>query len=65
MSARLVGWIAGTGRVEREIAGVARVGATADNEIVVRVEGVSREPASARKPTASGSKTPRAAMGRG
>jgi pSer/pThr/pTyr-binding forkhead associated (FHA) protein len=43
MSARLVGWIAGTGRVEREIAGVARVGATADNEIVVRVEGVSRE----------------------
>ncbi len=29
--------------LEREIAGVARVGATADNEIVVRVEGVSRE----------------------
>jgi pSer/pThr/pTyr-binding forkhead associated (FHA) protein len=43
MSARLVGWIDGDGRVEREISGVTRVGAMPDNEIVVRVDGVSRE----------------------
>lgn len=42
MSARLVGWVPGSGRLDREIGASTRVGATPDNDVVVRVDGVSR-----------------------
>jgi pSer/pThr/pTyr-binding forkhead associated (FHA) protein len=42
MSARVMGWVEGAGRVDAPIGTLARVGATPDNDIVVRVEGVSR-----------------------
>src|SRR5688572_24497488 len=42
MTARLVGWIPNAGRLDRTIGPLARVGATPDNDVVVRVDGVSR-----------------------
>jgi pSer/pThr/pTyr-binding forkhead associated (FHA) protein len=43
MSARLVGWIHGSGRFDRSIASVVRLGATPDNEVSIPVDGVSRQ----------------------
>lgn len=43
MSARVVGWISGSGRLERPIVPVTRLGATPDNDIAIPVEGVSRQ----------------------
>ena len=42
MTARLVGWMPNVGRLDAAVGATARVGATPDNEIVVRVDGVSR-----------------------
>jgi pSer/pThr/pTyr-binding forkhead associated (FHA) protein len=42
MSARLMGWIAQAGRIDAPVGTLARVGATTDNDVVVRVDGVSR-----------------------
>jgi pSer/pThr/pTyr-binding forkhead associated (FHA) protein len=42
MSARVMGWIEGAGRIDAPIGSLARVGATPDNDVVVRVDGVSR-----------------------
>jgi pSer/pThr/pTyr-binding forkhead associated (FHA) protein len=42
MSARVMGWVHGTGRLDASLGTLARVGATPDNDIVVRVDGVSR-----------------------
>ena len=42
MSARLVGWMPHIGRLSAAVGASARLGATADNDVVVRVDGVSR-----------------------
>ena len=42
MSARLMGWAPDTGRVNATIGAIARLGANTDNEVVIRVDGVSR-----------------------
>ena len=42
MSGRVMGWVEGAGRIDQPVGTLARVGATPDNDIVVRVEGVSR-----------------------
>ena len=42
MTARLMGWVAGAGRVDAALGALARLGATPDNDVVVRLEGVSR-----------------------
>jgi pSer/pThr/pTyr-binding forkhead associated (FHA) protein len=42
MSARLVGWMPHIGRLTAAVGASARLGATADNDVVVRVDGVSR-----------------------
>lgn len=42
MTARVMGWVAGAGRVDARLGELARLGATPDNDVVVRVEGVSR-----------------------
>jgi pSer/pThr/pTyr-binding forkhead associated (FHA) protein len=42
MSARLMGWAADSGRVNIQLGSMARVGATNDNDIVMRIDGVSR-----------------------
>jgi pSer/pThr/pTyr-binding forkhead associated (FHA) protein len=42
MSARLMGWLPETGRVNVQLGTMARVGATTENDVVVRVDGVSR-----------------------
>ena len=42
MSARLMGWAPDTGRVNATVGAIARLGANTDNEVVIRVDGVSR-----------------------
>jgi pSer/pThr/pTyr-binding forkhead associated (FHA) protein len=42
MSARLVGWMPEMGRLNAAVGATARIGATPDNDVVVRVDGVSR-----------------------
>ena len=42
MSARLMGWVPESGRLDATLGTLARVGATTDNDVVVRVDGVSR-----------------------
>ncbi len=42
MTARLVGWMRDTGRFDAGIGAVARLGATSDNDVVIRMDGVSR-----------------------
>ena len=42
MSARLVGWMPHIGRLTAAVGASARLGANADNDVVVRVDGVSR-----------------------
>jgi pSer/pThr/pTyr-binding forkhead associated (FHA) protein len=42
MTARLVGWMPSIGRLNAVVRESARVGATPDNDVVVRVDGVSR-----------------------
>jgi pSer/pThr/pTyr-binding forkhead associated (FHA) protein len=43
MSARVVGYIRGSGRFDRAIASVARLGATSENEVAIPIDGVSRQ----------------------
>ncbi len=42
MTARLVGWLPNRQRLDSTVGTVARVGATPDNDVVVRIDGVSR-----------------------
>jgi pSer/pThr/pTyr-binding forkhead associated (FHA) protein len=42
MSARLMGWAPDKGRIDAAVGAIARLGANPDNEIVMRVDGVSR-----------------------
>src|SRR5262245_20682248 len=42
MSARLMGWAPDQGRLDAPIGAIARLGANTDNEVVIRVDGVSR-----------------------
>jgi pSer/pThr/pTyr-binding forkhead associated (FHA) protein len=42
MSARVMGWIPEAGRLNVTLGTLARLGATTDNDIVIRVDGVSR-----------------------
>jgi pSer/pThr/pTyr-binding forkhead associated (FHA) protein len=42
MSARLMGWAPDQGRLDAPIGAIARLGANPDNEVVIRVDGVSR-----------------------
>ena len=42
MTARLVGWMPHIGRLTAAVGASARLGATSDNDVIVRVDGVSR-----------------------